>query len=60
MFVPAGAVSDMNRLLFQVELAHWFYLDYYAEDNRKRFPFNFFVSLIFKVTNKYGDGAKSL
>jgi len=31
--VPEEESRDPIRLLFQVELAHWFYLDFYCPEN---------------------------
>lgn len=48
--VPVEERSDFIRICFQIELAHWFYLDFYcsAEDTRlvpcgiKQFAFHIF------------------
>lgn len=33
--VPDEGKKDNNRILFNVELAHWFYLDFYCVENKK-------------------------
>lgn len=32
--IPSTEKADMVRLCFQIELAHWFYLDFYRPDNQ--------------------------
>ena len=36
--VPEEESRDPIRLLFQVELAHWFYLDFYCPENSELRP----------------------
>ncbi len=31
--IPAEQRDDLVRVLFAVELAHWYYIDYYCEDD---------------------------
>ena len=31
--IPAEQREDLVRLLFAVELAHWFFIDFYCEDD---------------------------
>jgi len=33
--LPEGEKSDPIRLFFQIELAHWFYLDFHRKENPK-------------------------
>lgn len=51
--VPEEERKDLVRLFFQIELAHWFYIDFYcSEENstRKQCSFKEFSANIFKVT----------
>jgi len=50
--VPEEERKDLVRLCFQIELAHWFYIDFYcSEENstRKHCSFKEFSANIFKV-----------
>lgn len=50
--VPVEERSDLIRICFQIELAHWFYLDFYcsAEDEKLVVcGMKYFASHIFKV-----------
>ena len=50
--VPEEERKDLVRLCFQIELAHWFYIDFYcSEENssRKHCSFREFAANIFKV-----------
>ena len=50
--VPEEERKDLVRLFFQIELAHWFYIDFYcSEENstRKQCNFKEFSANIFKV-----------
>lgn len=52
--VPVEERSDLIRICFQIELAHWFYLDFYcaAEDEKLVVcGMKYFASHIFKVHN---------
>ena len=31
--IPETELRDIVRVFFQIELAHWFYLDYYCAEN---------------------------
>ena len=31
--IPEEHRHDLIRIFFQIELAHWFYLDFYCQDN---------------------------
>lgn len=31
--IPEEERQDLIRIFFQIELAHWFYLDFYCEEN---------------------------
>ncbi|GIY75467.1 m7GpppN-mRNA hydrolase [Caerostris darwini] len=45
--IPEEERSDLVRLCFQIELAHWFYLDRYCEEDSKleRVPLNDFIRI---------------
>lgn len=34
--VPVEERSNLVRICFQIELAHWFYLDFYCEQNKDK------------------------
>ena len=36
--IPEEERQDLIRIFFQVELAHWFYLDFYCEENQELKP----------------------
>ena len=38
MNVPDVESQDVIRIFFQVELAHWFYLDFYCQDDAQAKP----------------------
>nr|CAG4638508.1 EOG090X07NG [Cyclestheria hislopi] len=49
--VPEEERKDLVRLCFQIELAHWFYIDFYCSEensNRKHCSFKEFTANIFK------------
>ncbi|GFT82764.1 m7GpppN-mRNA hydrolase [Nephila pilipes] len=47
--VPEEERVDLIRLCFQIELAHWFYLDFYCEEDSKlpKITLNAFIRIIF-------------
>lgn len=49
--VPVQERSDFIRICFQIELAHWFYLDFYCADDEKLIACGIkqFASHIFSV-----------
>lgn len=50
--MPEEERKDLVRLCFQIELAHWFYIDFYcSEENstRKQVNFKEFSANVFKV-----------
>ena len=50
--VPEEERKDLVRLCFQIELAHWFYIDFYCSEEgstRKHCSFKEFAANIFKV-----------
>lgn len=50
--IPEEERKDLVRLFFQIELAHWFYIDFYcSEENstRKHCSFKEFSANVFKV-----------
>lgn len=52
--IPDSDRSNFVRICFQIELAHWFYLDFYCgEENRTLVPCGIkqFASHIFNVSN---------
>ncbi|XP_042909269.2 m7GpppN-mRNA hydrolase, partial [Parasteatoda tepidariorum] len=48
--VPEEERVDLIRLCFQIELAHWFYLDFYCEENPKlpKCTVKEFINIIFR------------
>ena len=59
MNIPEEEKFDPVRALFQVELAHWFFIDHYCADDGDpalaglaHIPFNQFAYIIFKVIVK--------
>lgn len=55
--IPDSDRNNFVRICFQIELAHWFYLDFYCsgEENRKSSPCGIkqFASHIFNVNIDY-------
>eukprot|EP01128_Nolandella_sp_AFSM9_P011109 TRINITY_DN7821_c0_g1_i1.p1 TRINITY_DN7821_c0_g1~~TRINITY_DN7821_c0_g1_i1.p1 ORF type:complete len:563 (+),score=133.20 TRINITY_DN7821_c0_g1_i1:74-1690(+) len=47
--VPPEELSSFNRVLFQMELAHWFYIDYYreADPTLPKYPIRAFITALF-------------
>lgn len=50
--VPAAATENHIRLCFQIELAYWYYLDFYVSNDAKLkgCTFKEFASHVFKVS----------
>lgn len=46
--VPEEERKDLVRICFQIELAHWFYLDFYCEEENIKGKMKEFATLIFK------------
>lgn len=55
IFVPESAKQNLIRICFQIELAHWFYLDFYvSNDNRlKSCSIYEFAAHVFQVSFHY-------
>ncbi|GAB6032428.1 mRNA-decapping enzyme subunit 2 [Chamberlinius hualienensis] len=47
--IPKDILDDLSRLCFQIELAHWFYLDFYCPENAflRQCPMRDFAKIIF-------------
>ncbi|XP_049540021.1 m7GpppN-mRNA hydrolase [Anopheles darlingi] len=46
--VPVEERENLIRICFQVELAHWFYLDFYCSENKQKCGIKQFAQQIFK------------
>lgn len=52
--IPKHERTGFNRISFQIELAHWFYLDYYCAQDSQLRPYKLkdFFYYIFQVFNE--------
>lgn len=53
IFVPESAKKDLIRICFQIEAAHWFYLDFYVNNDPqlKTCTIYEFAAHVFQVSN---------
>lgn len=49
--VPVEERENLIRICFQMELAHWFYLDFYCAENKHKCGIKQFAQQMFKVRN---------